>query len=85
MLGFPLALGEDHPGDLIRQAAFEDVSEERLDVTDEADLGFANSELFPKQSHEPVAMRPAGRVAVPAGRENQPAAPGNPPRQGRHY
>ncbi|HUA18760.1 MAG TPA: hypothetical protein VMB25_08450 [Bryobacteraceae bacterium] len=46
--------------------------QKRLGVADEADFAGCQTELLPNQTHQPVRIGAAGRIAVAAGSQDQP-------------
>ena len=53
------------------RAFFERVRKKRLGVAHKSDFTGGQAELFPDQTHQPVTLRAAARIAVAAGREDQ--------------
>src|SRR5262249_46128834 len=74
-LAIPLTLRQQEPGERIGQAAFESGREERLGVTDEADLGPAQARLLPEQAHQAVGVGTGGGVTLPVSDEQKPRLP----------
>src|SRR5580704_11969417 len=71
MFGFPLGLWKYDPVERALQAFFESLREKRLGMTYKSDLSGGEAELFPHQTHQPVAVRAAACIAMPAGGEYQ--------------
>ncbi len=71
VLGSPLCLRKNYPIQRTLRALLQHQREKRLRVPDESDLGGRESQAFPNQAHQPIALRPATRIAMPAGCEDE--------------
>ncbi len=71
-LSVPLALRQKEPVERFPQTSLQGLREERLWVSDEADLASAQAGLLPDQPHQPVRVGAGGRLALPIGEEDKP-------------
>jgi len=71
VFGFPLGLGKDDPVERTLQTSFKGVREKWLGMPDKANFAGGEAELFPQQSHHPITIRAASRIAMPGCGEDQ--------------
>ena len=71
VFGFPLGFGKDYPVQGALRTVFEGLREKRLGMPDKSDFAGGEAELFPHQTHQPVTICAAARIAVAAGGEYQ--------------
>jgi hypothetical protein len=71
VLGPPLRLRKNDPIQRTPRALFERHRQKWLRMPDKSDLCGRESQAFPNQTHQPVAVRPAFRITVPAGGEDE--------------
>lgn len=71
VFGSPLRFRENDPIERALRAFFESMRQEGLRMPHESDLTGADAKLFPNQTHQPITIRAAGGVPVPAGGQNQ--------------
>jgi len=71
VFSFPLGFGKDDPMQRTLGAFFEDVREKWLGVPHKSDFPGGEAQLFPDQTHQPVAIGAAACIAVAAGCQDQ--------------
>ncbi len=71
MFGDAKSFRQDNPIERPLGAFVEREGQERLSVADESDFSGSQAQTFPKQTHQAIALRAAGCIAMAAGGENQ--------------
>jgi hypothetical protein len=71
MFGLPLGLRKDDPIQRTLGALLQGQGEKRLGMPHESHFTRRKSQSFPNQTHQPIAVSAAARIAVSAGGENQ--------------